>query len=145
MLEAIHYVRKAIIAKLTNNVTIDNTTIQIYNRVPNNASYPFIRVYSVSNNEVDQNQTQYNFETITRIECVTRFVSDDGGELDVNLMMSQVLQQVRTRPNNYIDLSTDGFNVYTSVNAGITYLTDDLSDHTYYRAILELSNKITQN
>lgn len=145
MLEAIHYVRKAIIAKLTNNVTINSTTIQIYNRVPNNASYPFIRVYSVSNNEVDQNQTQYNFETITRIECVTRFVSDDGGELDVNLMMSQVLQQVRTRPNNYIDLSTDGFNVYTSVNAGITYLTDDLNDHTYYRAILELSNKITQN
>ena len=85
MLEAIHYVRKAIIAKLTNNVTIDSTTIQIYNRVPNNASYPFIRVYSVSNNEIDQNQTQYNFETITRIECVTRFVSDDGGELDVNL------------------------------------------------------------
>ena len=83
-------------------------------------------------------------ETITRIECVTRFASDDGGELDCNLMVSQCLEQLRTRSANYIDLTANGFNVYTSVNEGVKYLEDDLKDFTYYRAIIELSNKIEQ-
>ena len=144
MLEAIHYVRKAIIAKLNGNVLIKDAAVPIYNRVPTNATYPFIRVYSVSNDETDQNQSSFTMETITRIECVTRFVSDSGGELDSNLMVSQCLKQLRTRSANYIDLTSNGFNVYTSVNEGVRYLQDDLSDFTYFRAIIELSNKIEQ-
>jgi hypothetical protein len=145
MLEAIHFVRKAIITKLTNNVSIDSANVPVYGRVPNNASFPYIRIYSVSNSEIDQNATQFNMETITRIECIARYVSDDGGELDVNSMVSQCLNLLRTRSSNYINLSSDGFTVYTSTSEGITYLEDDLSDHTYYRGIIELSNRITQN
>ena len=145
MLEAIQYVRKAIIGKLNSNISIDSSNVPIYGRVPTNATYPHIRIYSVSTNEVDQNQTQYNMETITRIECISRYVSDDGGELDVNSMVSQCLELLRTRPANYIDLSSDGFTVYTSESAGVTYLEDDFTDHTYYRGIIELSNRITQN
>ena len=144
MLEAIHYVRKAIIAKLNGNITIDGSIVPIYGRVPTNASYPFIRVYSLSNDETDQNQTSFTTETITRVECVTRFASDDGGELDCNLMVSKCLELLRTRSANYIDLSANGFNVYTSVNEGVKYLQDDLSDFTYFRAIIEISNKIEQ-
>ena len=144
MLEAIYYVRKAIIAKLNGNVTIDGSIVPIYGRVPTNASYPFIRVYSLSNDETDQNQTSFTTETITRVECVTRFASDDGGELDSNLMVSKCLELLRTRSANYIDLSANGFNVYTSVNEGVKYLQDDLSDFTYFRAIIEISNKIEQ-
>ena len=144
MLEAIYYVRKAIIAKLNGNVLIDGSIVPIYGRVPTNASYPFIRVYSLSNDETDQNQTSFTTETITRVECVTRFASDDGGELDSNLMVSKCLELLRTRSANYIDLSANGFNVYTSVNEGVKYLQDDLSDFTYFRAIIEISNKIEQ-
>jgi hypothetical protein len=144
MLEAIYYVRKAIIAKLNGNITIDGSIVPIYGRVPTNASYPFIRVYSLSNDETDQNQTSFTTETITRVECVTRFASDDGGELDSNLMVSKCLELLRTRSANYIDLSANGFNVYTSVNEGVKYLQDDLSDFTYFRAIIEISNKIEQ-
>tara|TARA_R100000734_G_C3305075_1_gene95595 strand:- start:896 stop:1333 length:438 start_codon:yes stop_codon:yes gene_type:complete len=144
MLEAIHFVRKAILAKLNGNVTINSSTVPIYNRVPTDASYPYIRVYSVSNDETDQNQSSFTMETITRVECVTRFVSDSGGELDCNRMVSQCLNLLRTRSANYIDLTSDGFNVYTSVNEGVNYLQDDLTDHTYFRAIIEISNKIEQ-
>ena len=144
MLEAIHYVRKAIIAKLNGNITIDGSIVPIYGRVPTNASYPFIRVYSLSNDETDQNQTSFTTETITRIECVTRYSSNDGGELDVNIMVEGCLSILRTRSGGYFNLNSDGFNVYTSVNEGVKYLEDDLSDFTYYRAIIELSNKIEQ-
>ena len=144
MLEAIHFVRKAIITKLSGNVTIDSQTVPIYNRVPTDASYPYIKVYSVSTDEIDENQTSFNMETITRVECVTRFTSNDGGELDCNKMVSQCLNLLRTRSANYIDITSDGFNVYTSVNEGVNYLEDDLSDYTYFRAIIEISNKIEQ-
>jgi len=56
--------------------------------------------------------------------------------------MSAILALVRTRSEGYFDLNADGFKVYTSENEGITYLEEDLKDHTYYRAILELSNKV---
>jgi len=59
-------------------------------------------------------------------------------------MVSQCLQKLRTRSANYIDLAPNGFNVYTSENNGVTYLEDDLADSTYFRGIIELSNKIEQ-
>ena len=59
-------------------------------------------------------------------------------------MVSKCLELLRTRSANYIDLSANGFNVYTSVNEGVKYLQDDLSDFTYFRAIIEISNKIEQ-
>mgnify|MGYP003653707150 FL=1 len=70
--------------------------------------------------------------------------NNDGGELDVNLMVSKCLELVRTRSNGYIDLSAEGFKIYTTVNEGVKYLQDDLKDHTYFRAIIEISNKIQQ-
>lgn len=142
MLEAIHYLRKAIIQKLNGEVVLNSQTLQVYNRVPSNAVAPFIIVYSVSNDEVDQNQTSFTMKLLTRIEVVTRFNGDNGGELDCNLAISEILSLLRTRSANYLDLTEYGFKVYTSVNEGVTYLTNDLKDHTYYRAVLELSNRV---
>ena len=142
MLEAIHYLRKAIIERLNGQVLINNKALPVYNRVPSNAKAPYVIVYSVSNNEIDQNQSSLTMELITRVEVVTRFVGDNGGELDCNLAISKILSLLRTRSADYLDLTAAGFNVYTSVNEGITYLQDDLKDHTYYRAILELSNRV---
>ena len=60
MKDPIKYIRLKIIAALDGNVTSGGSDILIYNRVPSQASYPFIRVYSVSTNAVDTNQTKYN-------------------------------------------------------------------------------------
>ncbi|QDP54280.1 MAG: hypothetical protein Unbinned5434contig1000_27 [Prokaryotic dsDNA virus sp.] len=144
MEEPIAAVRKAIIEKLSEAITINGETIKIYNRVPTDASYPYIKVYSVSTDETDENQTTFITQTITRIECVTRFTSNDGGQLICNVLVNQCLRLLRTRSSNYIDLSSSGYNVYTSVNEGVNYLEDDLSDYTYFRGIIELSNKIEQ-
>lgn len=144
MKEVIHRIRKAIIDRLTNEVSLRGNIVPIYGRVPSDATYPFVRVYSLTNNEVDENQTTFNSEVITRIEVVTRFESDNGGELDCNLIVDECLSLLRTRSANYFDLSAQGFNVYTSQNEGIQYIEQDLSDHTYFRAIIELSNRVEQ-
>jgi len=144
MREVIHRIRKAIIDALTGNVELRGSAIPIYGRVPSDATYPFVRIYSVSNDEIDQNRSSYNMEVITRIEVVTRFDSDSGGELDCNLIVDECLSLLRTRSAGYFNLTEQGFNVYTSVNEGIKYLEDDFSDHTYFRAIIELSNRVQQ-
>lgn len=144
MREVIHRVRKALLDKLNGNVTLRGATVPIYNRIPSNATYPFIRIYSVSNDEIDQNRTSYITETITRLEVITRFSGDSGGELDSNLITDAILQIVRTRSADYIDLEAEGFKVFTSTVAGINYLTEDGDDFTYFRTIIELSNRIEQ-
>ena len=144
MKEVIHRVRKALLDKLNGNVTLRGATVPIYNRIPSNATYPFIRIYSVSNDEIDQNRTSYITETITRLEVITRFSGDSGGELDSNLITDAILQIVRTRSADYINIDDEGFNVFTSTVAGINYLTEDSDDFTYFRTIIELSNRIEQ-
>lgn len=144
MKEVIHRVRKALIDKLNGNVTLRGATVPIYNRLPSNATYPLIRIYSVSNDEIDQNQTSYITETLTRLEVITRFSGDSGGELDSNLITDEILQIVRTRSADYIDLEAEGFKVFTSTVEGINYLTEDGDDFTYFRTIIELSNRIEQ-
>lgn len=144
MKEVIHEVRKAYIAKLNGNVSLRGANVPIYNRVPSDASFPYIRIYSVSNDEIDQNSTNFISEVITRLEIVTRFTGDSGGELDSNLITDAVLQLVRTRSANYIDLSSLNFSVYTTEVEGINYLEEDTKDHTYFRVIIEVSNRIEQ-
>ena len=143
-MEAIHFIRKAIIDRLTDAITIDGSYVQIYNRVPNDASEPYIRVYSVDSNEVDQNADSFMLDCSTRIEVVTSFVGDDGGELQANQIASEILALIRTRSGNYFDLSADGFNVYTCTNEGTSYLYEDGVEKTYFRAVISISNRIEQ-
>ena len=144
-----HIIRKVIISQLAGSVELDDSYIvPVYNRVPSNATYPFIRVYSVSTNDVDRNQTSYNNEVITRIEVVTRFESDSGGELQCNEIVDLVTGFLFIKDGSYFNPLpspyTDDYKVYTATLEGITYLQDDLSDHTYFRAIIEMSNRIEE-
>lgn len=144
MKDPIRFVRKAILTALTGNISNDGSVVPIYGRVPSNATYPFVRVYSLSSGETNQNRDSFNSEVITRVEVVTRFQSDNGGELQCNAIISDCLQLLRTRSAGYFDLASEGFNVYTSENEGIQYIEQDLSDHTYFRGIIELSNRVEQ-
>ena len=145
MNEAIHHIRKKIYNLLNSGVTLRSADVPVYNRVPTNSTYPYIRIYSVSTNEVDQNASNYNLQCITRIECVTRFRGDQGGDLDANLLVNSCLSLLRTRSAGYFDLTSDGFKVYTSTVESVNYVQEDEDDHTYFMGIIELSNKVEQN
>ena len=144
MNEAIHFIRRAIISRLTDAITVNGSYVPVYNRVPNDASEPYIRVYSVTSTEVDQNADSFMLDCSTRIEVVTSFIGDDGGELQANQICSEILDLIRTRSDSYFDLSSDGFNVYTCTNEGTSYLYEDGVDKTYFRAVLSISNRVEQ-
>lgn len=145
MNEALHHIRKKIYNLLNSGVTLRSVDVPVYNRVPTNSGYPYIRIYSVSTNEIDQNASNYNLQCITRIECVTRFRGDQGGDLDANLLVNSCLSLLRTRSAGYFDLTSDGFKVYTSTVESVNYVQEDEDDHTYFMGIIELSNRVEQN
>ena len=142
MTEALHFIRKAIIDRLTNAITVDSVAVPVINRVSENTNEPYIKVNSISNKEIDQNKTSFNSECITRIEVVNSFVFDDGGELQTNQIVSEVLRLIRTRSAGYYDLSSDNFRVYTCENENTTYFEENLPDKTYFRAVIEISNRV---
>ena len=144
MKDPIKYIRQAIITALSGNISYGGSNVPVYNRVPSSASEPYIKVYSVQTNEADQNADEFITETLTRIEVVTAFDSDDGGELQMNTIVNDILVLIRTRSNGYFDLSSNDFNVYTCVNEGVTYLEDDRNDKTYFTAIIDISNRVLQ-
>jgi len=144
MNEAMHHIRAKIYTALNGNITLNSATVSVFNRVPTNNATPYIWIYSLSTNEIDQNNSSYNMECITRIECVTKFQSDIGGDLDSNLLVNSVVSLLRTRSSGYFNLSANNFNVYGSEIESINYIQEDANDGTYIKGIIELKNKVEQ-
>lgn len=144
MKDPIKYIRQAMITALNGNISYDGSNVPVYGRVPSSASEPYIKIYSVQTNEADQNADEFITETLTRIEVVTAFDSDSGGELEVNTIVNDILVIIRTRSSGYFDLSSNDFHVYTCVNEGVTYLEDDRNDKTYFTSIIDISNRVLQ-
>ena len=67
MNEAMHHIRAKIYTALNGNITLNSSTVSVFNRVPTNNASPYIWIYSLSTNEIDQNNSSYNMECITRI------------------------------------------------------------------------------
>jgi len=117
-------------------------SLPIYHRIPNDAVLPYIRVYSLGYNEIDQNASLYNLDCRTRVEVISAYYGDDGGETEVNDIVSKIVFLLRKRQGNYIDISDFGFNVYTTTVEGVDYIEIDEADSTYFKAIIELSTRV---
>jgi|TARA_R100000084_G_scaffold85419_1_gene40354 hypothetical protein len=142
--DATRFIRLKAITALSGNVSHGGSNVPVYNRVPSDATYPYIRIYSVSTSQIDDNQTKYNADIITRVEVVTRFSADSGGDLTMNDIMDDCLQLLISKNSSAFDLSANNFKVYSTTNESLRYLQEDLNDHTYFRAILEMSNKVAE-
>lgn len=142
MNESLHFIRQAIINRLTGSVSFNNVDVPIYNRVPTTATEPYIKVFSISNIEVDQNASSFTNLCETRIEVVTTFNGDDGGEYQSNNITDQIINLIRTRSNGYYDLSSNNFNVYTCELESIRYQEEEEEDKTYFKSIITISNRI---
>lgn len=143
MKEPAHFVRKGLFNVLNGNISYNGSNVPVYNVVPDGQSYPYIIIYSVSTNQIEDNISNYISDVVTRIEVVTRFADSDGGQLQANQIINSISQLV-IKKASLLDLTSDGFNVYSQVNEGINYVTEDLLDNTYYRGVISLSVKLEQ-
>jgi len=145
MKEPIRYIRQKMFTLLNGNVSYGGSNVPVYNRVPSTQSEPYIIIYSVDTAQTNQNQTDFIVECITRIEVVTAFLSDDGGELQVNDIVESILELIKTSTTDFFDLSSNDFNVFTSNINGIAYSEENDNEKTYYRAIIDIANRVQQN
>ena len=144
MKEPAHHLRKAIIDHLFGSVSLNQQTVQIYNKVPQNASEPYIKVYTVSSGESEFNRDSKMVDTLIRIECVTSFDVQAGGEYHVNQLVSQIYNLLRVDPSNYLDLSAEGLYIYSLLIGQTTYLEEYTNGKTYYRAVISVEIKTTE-
>ena len=145
MKEPIRFIRQKIFTLLNGNVSYDGSNVPVFNRVPSTQNEPYIIVYSADTTQTNQNQTDFIVECITRIEVVTAFFSDDGGELQVNDIVESILELIKTSTTDFFDLSSNNFNVFTSNINGIAYSEENDDEKTYYRAIIDIANRVQQN
>lgn len=136
-------VRKGLFDVLNGNISYDGSNVPVYNVVPDDADYPYIIIYSVSTDQIEDNKSNYIIDVDTRLEVVTRFSSSSGGQLQANKIINSITQLIILK-TGLLDLSSNNFNVYSQTNNGISYLTEDLPDHTYYRGVLSMSVKLEQ-
>jgi len=138
------YIRKAIIDRLTGNVVINGTTLDVIGQGTYETDFPFIRVFTYTQQETDFNQTSYITEVRTNIEVVFRYNSDSGGETEADDAVNLIFELIRTRSNGYFDLSAQGFNVFTCNVENVDVLNDNDEDFTYIRKIVLISNKVQE-
>lgn len=144
MKEVQHHIRKAFIDRLNGSITYRGDNVPVYNKVPSNQTEPFIKVSSVNTIEIDQNQTKYNTQAITRVEVFTSFNGDDGGDLQVNSIVNDIVVLLRTRSSGYIDLSANNFNVYGIEIDGVDYTEEYQEDKTYHIGVIDVITKVEQ-
>lgn len=144
MKEAIHQIRKKFFTVLNGNVSYNSSNVPVYNTVPTSGSFPYIWIYSFSTKEVDRNTSKYITESITRVEVVTRFEGDTGGDLQCNSIVSDVLSLLRTRSSGYIDLSDVDMNVFVNVLDEVKYEHKHREDHNYVIGIIEITTRVEQ-
>lgn len=145
MRSANKYIRKAIIDRLTGNVVVNGTSLDVVGQATFETDFPFIRVYSYVVQETDFNQTSYIQEVRTNIEVVYRYPTDSGGETQADDAVNRVFELIRTRSDGYFDLSGDGFNVFTCIVENVDNFEEIEDDFTYIRKIILISNKVQQN
>ena len=133
MKAAIKEIRKSIIDALSGNISAS-----VYNRVPSTASYPFVRVYSDNESKGLLNQTSIITNSVIKIEVVTRFRGDSGGELQCNNLVEDITEIIKGNPNSSLTISASGFNNYVTEIEDIVYLEEDLKDFYYFRGIITI-------
>lgn len=143
MREPMQYIRKAIINAIGSQ-SISGQAVQVKNRVSRITDYPYIWVYSVATNEIDNNQQSFTTEVITRVEIVTKYQGDSGGDLVANQLVNTCLSLLRTRTSGYFDLSSDNFKVYGCNVESVNYSQEDTDGGTYFKGVIELSNRVEQ-
>ena len=137
------YIRQAIISAIGSQ-SISGDVVQVTNRVSKSFNPPYIWVYSVATNEIDNNQQSFTSEVITRVEVVTKYQGDSGGDLVANQLVNTCLTLLRTRSSGYFNLTSNNFKVYGCNVESVNYSQEDTDGGTYFKGIIELSNRVEQ-
>ena len=152
----------------TNGFFIDNVQLHevdqnmfqpliVYNRVIPKPVFPFIHIYSDTQEETLSNQQNTINEVVTKIEVVDRVIGSGGGEMVLNNIVGQITYAIEQNLNTEAQkqmlrphfIGTDGTDYNNLSNTKITniavkYFQDADEDHYYFRAIISVTMLIEE-
>ncbi|QDP61115.1 MAG: hypothetical protein Unbinned5858contig1001_44 [Prokaryotic dsDNA virus sp.] len=146
----------------TNGFFIDNIQLhkvdpnmikplRIYNRVIPKPVFPFIHIYSDTQEETLNNQQNPINEVVTKIEVVDRVIGSGGGELVLNNIVGQITYALKVNLNTWFrqqnnNFTTDFNNINNTeiTNIAVKYFQDADEDHYYFRAIISVTNVVEE-
>ena len=79
---------------------------------------------------------------------ITSLISDVNIQYEYDVttdIVESILELIKTSTTDYFDLTSNNFNVFTSNINGVAYSNDDDDEKTYYRAIIDIANRVQQN
>lgn len=114
--------RTAYYTLLNGNVTLGADTIPVYDVVPVNASYPFIRL-STQNNSENPVKGFNDFNSTMIVDIATNFAGGFGGKRQSDLIAEQVYDLIMTARHNL--LMTDFHNIDTNLSSSGTFEEED--------------------
>lgn len=89
---------------LSGNITYSSASVPIYDRVPNNATFPYIRFSSYTGVD-ESNKSNYLQEVTVTIQVVSAFDVDTGGKAQSDNIADQIIDIIRERPLNLLNLA----------------------------------------
>lgn len=108
--------REQYYSALNGSVTVSGDTLKVYNKVPPDASPPYIRIGSDTGSEmIDKDAFGWNLTQ--RVSVVYRFQGKEGGEKLGETAKNQIMKIIRKDPNNILDLGSDWNHIITRLEA----------------------------
>ena len=130
--------RKAYVTALKGNVAINGKTVPVFDRVPNSATAPWIKLGSMTTIN-DQDKDQYNTEVQFLLEVHTAFIKG-GGKRDADNISNQVLQLIIDQP---LDGGAD-FTFHEQKLESKDHVENIAPDRYIYNKLLIINNFIEQ-
>lgn len=107
-------------AALNGNITYNSANVPIYDRVPKNTTFPYIIFQSYTGVD-ESNKSNYMKEVTVTVQVVTGFDLEQGGKEESDNIADQILQIIRERPDNLLDLSPNFNLINVSVDDTSSY------------------------
>lgn len=132
-------IRSAYLTSLNGSITLNAANVPVYDRVPNNATEPYVVIADQTETGDSQKGQCYGVDTTILLDIVTRFKSG-GGKRDADIISNQILQKVTL---NYPDTLPE-FKIYHITLENANYL-ESIEDTSYVvRKLLRLRNFVQQ-
>jgi len=97
-----------------NNISVNSTTIPLFDRVPRGQAEPYIYFERLIGNEQSTKTSEGNDVTVT-LTIVTRDTADAGGRKFSEQIADKVIQEITTNSPNLLSLSSDKYLIWTRI------------------------------
>lgn len=136
-----------ILVRDSENNAIGGTTINFFNKILPNQSYPYIYIRSNQSKSSAVNRDAYGSDNVITFEVHTRFPKSAGGDKQANFISDNLMDQIIARGDSswYNQPQGVGYKIYAVELDNINFFQEQRSDGYYVRSVIDINFKTMEN